>query len=68
MTSEAIGGNMHMDTRVIKVADFKSEVKRPPRQFDVIEHHMPISHSPSCLRSIEQLPSCYYININKCDQ
>ena len=27
MASEAIGGNMHMDTRVIKVADFKSEVK-----------------------------------------
>ena len=27
MASEAVGGNMHMDTRVIKVADFKSEVK-----------------------------------------
>ena len=27
MASEAIGGNMHMDTRVIRVADFKSEVK-----------------------------------------
>ena len=27
MASEAIGGNMHMDTRVIKVADFKYEVK-----------------------------------------
>ena len=26
MASEAIGGNMHMDTRVIKVADVKSEV------------------------------------------
>ena len=26
MALEAIGGNMHMDTRVIKVADFKSEV------------------------------------------
>ena len=25
--SEAVRGNMHMDTRVIKVADFKSEVK-----------------------------------------
>ena len=25
--SEAIRGNMHMDNRVIKVADFKSEVK-----------------------------------------
>ena len=24
--SEAFGGNMHMDTRVIKVADVKSEV------------------------------------------
>ena len=24
---EAVGGNMHMDTRVIKFADFKSEVK-----------------------------------------
>ena len=72
MASEAtkmtVRGNMHMDTRVIKVADFKSEVKRPPRQFDVIEHHMPISHSPSCRRSIEPLPSCYYININKYDQ
>ena len=27
MASEADGGNMHMDTRVIRVADFKSEVK-----------------------------------------
>ena len=27
MASEAIRGNMHMDTRVIKVADFKCEVK-----------------------------------------
>ena len=27
IASEAVGGNMHMDTRVIKVADFKSEVK-----------------------------------------
>ena len=27
MASEAVGGNMHMDTRGIKVADFKSEVK-----------------------------------------
>ena len=26
MVSEAIGGNMHMDTRVIMVADVKSEV------------------------------------------
>ena len=26
MASEAIGGNTHMDTRVIMVADFKSEV------------------------------------------
>ena len=24
--SEAVGDNMHMDTRVFKVADFKSEV------------------------------------------
>ena len=27
MASEAVGGNMHMDTKVIRVADFKSEVK-----------------------------------------
>ena len=27
MASGAVGGNIHMDTRVIKVADFKSEVK-----------------------------------------
>ena len=26
MASEAVGGNMHMDTRVLKVADLKSEV------------------------------------------
>ena len=26
VTSEAVGGNMHMDTRVIKKADVKSEV------------------------------------------
>ena len=36
MTLEVIGGKMHMDTRVIKVVDFKSEVMtseviwRPP--------------------------------------
>ena len=27
MALEAVGGNMNMDTRVIKVADFKVEVK-----------------------------------------
>ena len=27
MASEAVVGNIHMDTRVIWVADFKSEVK-----------------------------------------
>ena len=27
MASEAVGGNMHMDARVIKVTDFKFEVK-----------------------------------------
>ena len=27
MASEAVGGNMHIDARVIRVADFKSEVK-----------------------------------------
>ena len=26
MASEAVGGNTHMDTRVIKVADVESEV------------------------------------------
>ena len=26
MASEVVGGNMHMDTKVIKVADIKSEV------------------------------------------
>ena len=26
MASEAVGGNMHMDTGVLRVADFKSEV------------------------------------------
>ena len=26
MASEAVGGNMHIDTRVIKVADVESEV------------------------------------------
>ena len=26
MASQAVGGNMHMNTRVIKVADVKSEV------------------------------------------
>ena len=36
MASEAVGGIMHMDTRVNKVADFKSEVIRPPRSFGVI--------------------------------
>ena len=33
MASEAVGGNMPMNTRVIKVADVKSEVIRPPRSF-----------------------------------
>ena len=27
MASEAVGGNIHMDTRVINAADFKFEVK-----------------------------------------
>ena len=27
MALEAVGGNMHMDTRVIRVADFISDVK-----------------------------------------
>ena len=36
MASEAVRGNMHMDTRVVKVADFKSEVKWPSRSFGVI--------------------------------
>ena len=58
MASEAIWGNVHMNTRVIKVADFKFEVKWPPRPFDVIEHHMPISHSPCRRRYIGPLPSC----------
>ena len=35
VTKMYVRGNMHMDTRVIKVAGFKSEVKldlwRPPR-------------------------------------
>ena len=43
---------MHMDLRVIKVVDFKSEVIKE------IEHHMPISHFPCCRRSIGPLPSC----------
>ena len=33
MASEAVGGNMHMDTRVIKVADVKSEVITPRKLF-----------------------------------
>ena len=36
MASEAtmaVRGNMHMDTKVIKVVDFKSEVIRPPMLF-----------------------------------
>ena len=33
MALDAIGGNMHIDTRVIKIADFKSEVIRLPRSF-----------------------------------
>ena len=28
MASEAVGGNMHMDTRVIKVADFSHRQSR----------------------------------------
>ena len=54
MASEVIGDNMHMDTRVFKVADFKSGV------IEVIQHHMPISHSPCRRRYIGPLPSCYY--------
>ena len=33
VASEAVGGNMHMNTRVTRVADFKSEVKLPLRLF-----------------------------------
>ena len=32
-TKMAVRGNMHNDTRVIEVADFKSEVKRDLRPF-----------------------------------
>ena len=33
VASEAVGGNMHINTRVIRVAVFKSEVKLPLRLF-----------------------------------
>ena len=33
MASEAVGGSMCMNTRVIKIADFKSEVIGPQRSF-----------------------------------
>ena len=36
-TKKAVRGNMHIDSKVIEVI--------------VIEHHMPISHSPCCRRS-----------------
>ena len=52
MASEVVGDNMHMDTRVFKVADFKSGV------IEVIQHHMPISHSPCRRRYKGPLPSC----------
>ena len=60
---DAIGGNMHIDTTVMKIADFKSEVKLPPKLFDVIEHHMSISHSPCRRRSIGPLPSCCFRHV-----
>ena len=34
MASEAVGGNMWLKTRVIKVAYFKSEVIGPPRSLE----------------------------------
>ena len=34
-TKMAVRGNIHMNIRVIKVADFKFEVKWPPRLFEV---------------------------------
>ena len=42
MALEAVRGNMNMDTRVIKViwSDVFTGV------IEVIQHHMPISHSP----------------------
>ena len=52
--SMAVGGSMHIYTRVNKVANFK--ISRPSRSFavirtmiteviEIIEHHMPIFHS-----------------------
>ena len=35
-TQMAVRGNMHMDTRIIKISDFKSEVKWSPMPFGVI--------------------------------
>ena len=32
-----VGGNMYTDTRVINVADLKSEVRRPSRSFVVVD-------------------------------
>ena len=57
MALEAVGGNMHMDTRVIKViwSDVFTGV------IEVIQHHMPISHSPCRRRYIGPLPSCYVL-------
>ena len=64
---------MHMDTSVIKVADFKSDLRSYDLHYclehmashkfilviEVIEHHMSISHRPCRRRSIGPLPSCF---------
>ena len=61
MASEAVRVNVHMDTRVIWsqmtsmviLSDILTGV------IEVIQHHMPISHSPCRRRYIGPLPSCY---------
>ena len=47
-TKMAVKSNMHMETRVIKIADFKSEVIRPMRPFR--SHHGLKGYQNGCFR------------------
>ena len=50
MASEAVGGTVRMNTRVIKVADFKSKVIGPPRSFG--GHHVKASEAVMALEAV----------------
>ena len=54
MASEAVGGNMHMDTRVIRVADFESKGQMTSEV---------IKRSPWPRRPLEDISTCCRLSV-----